>query len=461
MHPRLALPAALALALACAAPRTAAHRADLLAARPAAGSTARIIPIAPAAPAAPSTDGAATVADYQRRALRESPEVRAAWSRWQAGVEGIAVAGRLPEPTVSYGYFLSAIETRVGPQRHRLGIGQGVPWPGAVRASIQAADERASAEELGFDAVSHRVAASVAEAYWRLWLVRVERSLVAERATIEDGLLDAERRRVALGQAPLAALSRREISALRIADRLAGLAEREREAEAALRAAVGLPPDAPTPTAQGPDAARGLPDDTATLRAHAEAHPRVEALDARSQASLLEARRRAADRLPTVGVAADWVEVGPARMDGVPDSGKDVFMLGVSMRVPLAARSVQASVDAARADAAMYRAEADSAALRAEAELESALARIRDTARRDALVRGALIPRAEAAIASLTGSQGPDASTTLLDARADLVDLRVEAATVAAEHEIAWAWLAWIVGHPVDGPTPPPTPGSE
>jgi outer membrane protein, heavy metal efflux system len=453
-----------ALLLACAAPKVASHRADLRAARPGEPAAARLVPLAQDPSAVEQDRGApvalpGTVADYQRRAASANPEVRAAWARWHSGVEQVAVAGRLPEPVVSFSHMASAIETRVGPQRARFGVAQDLPWPSAVRAGVGAASERATAEELAFDAVVHRVAARATDAYWALWLIRRQRTLLTERVDIERGALEAARRRVALGQAPLAALTRREIGALRLADRAAALDEEERSAQAELRAIAGLPPDAPTPTTEDPAPARLPPADTAALSAHAESHPRVEALDARAEASLLEARQRAAERLPSIGVSADWIDVGPAPMPGVPDSGKDVLMFGVAVRLPIATRSLKAAVDASRADAAMYRAEADAAALQAEAELQAALSRVRDTARRDALVRGELIPRTEAAISSLAGAQTDEAAAALIDARADLVDLRIEAASITADHERAWAWLTWIVGHPVGSAAPVQSPG--
>ncbi len=446
MFARLALTLAL---IGCAAPRAAAHRDALAAARPVAPPSTGAADLETTS-TLPSSS--ASLLDYQRAAVTSHPEVHAAWSRWQAGVERIGAAARVPEPTLSYGRFVSAIETRVGPQRNRVAIAQGVPWPSTIRAGIDAAAERATAEELRFDATVHQVAAAVAEAYWRLWSVRQRRALLAERVTLEEGLLEAERLRVALGQIPLAALSRREIAALRLADRLAALADEEASSEAELRAMTGLTADAPVPTPDAPGPPRDAPEDVDALRARALAHPRIAALDARAQASLLDARQRAGDRLPGLGVSADWVEVGPARMDGVPDSGKDVFMVGVAVRVPIAARSATAAVDAARAEAAALRADADAAALRAEAELQAALARIRETARRERLIRGELLPRAEAAVASWAGVQAPEAATEALQARADLIEVRLDAAAAAADHAVAWARLAWVAALPLSAP---------
>lgn len=432
------------LALGCAAPQLHAHRAELRAAAPPTHGE----------PSADETSEAdepmGDLASYQLMALRESPEVRAAYARWSASVEGITVAGRLPEPVVSYGVFLRSIETRVGPQRQRLAISQSLPWPGGVQSGIAASTERAQAAERAFEAATLGVQERVAQAWWGLWLVRKQRALFDARVPIAEALVDVARRRVELGQATLAEVSRREMDLLRLRDRVAGLAEREGVAAARLRAVVGLAHDRAVPT-EGPAPAIRLPvGDSEPLRAHAELHPSVQALDHLAQASELEARRRRAEQLPSLALNADWIELGPARADGVIDSGKDALMVGVSMRLPLATRSLRAGVRAARAEATARHAESSAAALRADADLEAALSDVRDTARRTRLITDELLPRTERALDSLTGVAAlDDPEGSLLQTRATLIDLRIEAATLSVDHALAWARLEQIVGHDI------------
>ena len=38
--------------------------------------------------------------------------------------------GALPDPRLTYRYFVEEVETRVGPQRQAVGLSQTVPWPG-------------------------------------------------------------------------------------------------------------------------------------------------------------------------------------------------------------------------------------------------------------------------------------------------------------------------------------------
>ena len=55
-----------------------------------------------------------------RVAVDRSPKVAAAKARWQATIEQYPQVTALPDPMFMYGYYMRSVETRVGPQRHRI-----------------------------------------------------------------------------------------------------------------------------------------------------------------------------------------------------------------------------------------------------------------------------------------------------------------------------------------------------
>ncbi|MBD3237161.1 MAG: hypothetical protein GF330_10680, partial [Candidatus Eisenbacteria bacterium] len=89
-----------------------------------------------------------TLREMQSYALRHNPELAAAHERWRAQLERIAPARTLPDPILTYGYFAEAVETRVGPQRQRIGLTQSLPWFGTLglrgKVAALAADEGAA-----------------------------------------------------------------------------------------------------------------------------------------------------------------------------------------------------------------------------------------------------------------------------------------------------------------------------
>ena len=72
--------------------------------------------------AEPLLDG--TLGGYLAFALARSPELRASFERWRAATMRISRARRIPEPVIKYSYFVRSVETRVGPQNHKLSLMQ-------------------------------------------------------------------------------------------------------------------------------------------------------------------------------------------------------------------------------------------------------------------------------------------------------------------------------------------------
>jgi outer membrane protein TolC len=139
-------------------------------------------------------------------------------------------------------------------------------------------------------------------------------------------------------------------------------------------------------------------------------------------------------------------------MSGVPDSSKDAVSITVGLELPLWQRNLAEDQHAAEADAAAARAQWAAARDRAAAQLSMALSRIRDTARRAALHEHTLIPQAESALESTLGgyATGEVQFAAILLAERELLELRLAAVQLHAEHAVAWAELEAIVGRPVE-----------
>ena len=74
-----------------------------------------------------------TLNDYLQEALENNPEVQASYLEFEAALISVSRENSLPDPTVSIGYFISPIETRVGAQQAKISITQMFPWFGTLR----------------------------------------------------------------------------------------------------------------------------------------------------------------------------------------------------------------------------------------------------------------------------------------------------------------------------------------
>lgn len=398
---------------------------------------------------APTFDG--SLSTYLAYSLNKSPEARAAFQRWRAAMLRISRARRLPEPKITYGYFIRSVETRVGPQRQRFGLKQAFPWPTKLTAGADAASLTARAAQRHFEARLLTIKMRVANAYWYLWLIHEEHRLKAEHDIVLETLAGSVRGRVKVGAASLADLNQVELDVSRHHDHHGEHHEAARAASSELLATIGAAPSTETLEAKD-EPESGLPtDDDEILRTSAHAHPRVEAFGFLSSASDARARAEGADRLPSFQIGLDYIQTDEASAPGVPGSGKDAVILGGGLSVPLWQGNYKDAERAARADAAAYRADRDTALQETDAELEDALSSIRDAERRIKLHEDTLIPQAETTFQSVLGSYQTGRSTVAaaLLAQRDLLELRIGLAKARADHARAWARLEHVVGREV------------
>ncbi len=404
---------------------------------------------------APAPDG--TLASYVRYALAESPTLRASYERWRGAALRIEPARRLPDPMVTYGYYAVPVETRVGPQRHRLIVRQDFPWPTKLTAAADAQSMRARAAQRRFEAQALALRMQVADAWWRLWAVRASRAIERQQLELVTSLTQALTSRIEVGQATLADVAQVELTRARLAEMLAALDEQERTAEAALRAAIGAPPDLPVPTEEDV-APPALPAaEHEALAEDVREHPYLRAFALMAEADRAQAASLEADRFPRFSVGVDWIETGPAPMP-VQGSGQDAVILNLGVTLPIWQGAYADAQEAAVADSHAELADRQSAEDAALAELARALSSLRDSYRRVLLYEQTLVPEAQSAYESVAGNYVTGRSTvaaTLLAER-DLLELGVALARIRAEHGAAWAALERVVGHPVEAVIPAP-----
>ena len=68
-------------------------------------------------------------------AAENNPLLKAKYAEFEAAMQKVAQVNSLPDPILSFGYFISPVETRVGPQRAKIGLSQMFPWFGTLKSA--------------------------------------------------------------------------------------------------------------------------------------------------------------------------------------------------------------------------------------------------------------------------------------------------------------------------------------
>ncbi len=425
----------------CAATYEDALRRDLAAARVEVaeeGATTR----------APAPDGSR--ASYVLYAMARSPALRASYERWRAATLRVSSARRLPEPMITYAFYAAPVQTRLGPQRHRVSLQQTFPWPTRLLAAADAQSARARASQRRFEASALALARRVSEAWWALWWVREARAIQREQRDVLDGLAETTRARLETGGATLAALAQADLSRSRLDDQLRGLDESEASMEAALRGAIGAPDDLALPTALTERETTLVAEPRDALARAVREHPHLRAFALLAAAERAQAGAIEGERFPRFTLGLDWIETGEAAMP-MPGSGDDALIASLGVSVPLWQDTYDDLQRSAEAEAAASLADLESAEDEALSELDQTLAAIRDTHRRVGLYEHTLLPQAQAAYESVLGAYavGRADVTAALATQRELLELALALTRARAEHGAAWARLERVVGRPV------------
>ncbi|WP_257984684.1 TolC family protein [Psychroflexus sp. MES1-P1E] len=126
--------------------------------------------------------------DLQHRAAENNLELKSQFKRFEAQLEGITQAKSWQDPNLSFGYFISPIETRAGPQIARFSLTQKLPWFGTYKAKGDIAAFRAEAEFEKFQDQKLKLFLNIAQKYYDLLALRYIIELETKQLEILENL---------------------------------------------------------------------------------------------------------------------------------------------------------------------------------------------------------------------------------------------------------------------------------
>lgn len=112
---------------------------------------------------------AQTLDNYFKIAAENNPGLQAKYKAFEAALQKVPQVSTLPDPTFSLGYFISPVETRLGPQRARFSLTQMFPWFGTLKAQGDVAALMAEAKYEAFLDAKNQLYYQVQSSYYPLY----------------------------------------------------------------------------------------------------------------------------------------------------------------------------------------------------------------------------------------------------------------------------------------------------
>ena len=285
-----------------------------------------------------------TINDYYIIAAENNPELKAKYKEFEAAMQKIPQVSSLPDPNLSMGYFISPVETRLGPQNMRFSLTQMFPWFGTLKAQKNATTLMAESKYQAFLNAKNLLYSQVATAYYPLYELIKLKEIEQENIKNLESYKNIANAKFENGKGRLVDVLRVDIMIKDAQTNLEILTKKEPALTSWLNSILNRKYDEKIVVAQEIEVIE-LPieyrKDSITT------NPILQELELKKQASEVAIEVARKQGLPKLGLGLDYVLVGKG-MNNFPDSGKDIIMPMVSVSLPIFRKKYNAATKEAK-----------------------------------------------------------------------------------------------------------------
>jgi len=259
-------------------------------------------------------------------------ELKAQYKSFEAQLETITQAKSWQDPNLSFGYFISPIETRVGPQIARFSLTQMLPWFGTFKARGDVAAYKAEAAFEKFQDQKLKLFLKVANQYYELAALRVSIQLEAEQLLLLEDLKSIVKANYENNKANLVDVLRVDLEI----DKQQTSIEVLKKQVQVLNTQLNQLMNRPAKTAIEITNPRQILEDVNNLETDSisVSHPRLEAIRNLQESYKAESELAKKQAMPQFGLGLDYAIIQDRNVMNA-DAGQDALMPMLSVSLPI------------------------------------------------------------------------------------------------------------------------------
>ncbi len=278
---------------------------------------------------------AQTLDEYLVMAADSNAALKAKFLEYQAALEEVPQVGTLPDPEVSFGYFISPVETRVGAQEARLGAMQMFPWFGVLGAKEDVKTEMAKAKYRLFEQAKNDLFYKVKETYYNLYELEQSTRITEAHLEILRTFESLATTKFENGKAGMVDVLRIQMEIAELKNTLLLLKDKRVPLTAAFNQHLnrGGETDVVIPdTLEAIESLLSKETIADSIQAENDQLESIEHMQEATEHSITLAKKMGA---PSFGLGMSYVIVSERTDMMVPDNGQDAFMPLLRVKVPL------------------------------------------------------------------------------------------------------------------------------
>ncbi len=376
----------------------------------------------------PILDENSTLDDYLKYAYLNNAGLKAAFYEWKSKMQRIPQVTSLPDPKLTYRYFIEQVETRVGAQKQAVGIVQSFPWFDVLELRGTSAEKLAESFRQKFHSEKLKVDYKVKDIYYEYYYIAKTIEIVKETMELVQNFEQVARTRYKTAQAAHPDVVKAQVELGKLEDRLRSVRDLKEPIIAKLNAALNRPVSLKLPTPEKIE----LPP--VTINAEqlnneiAGSNPEIKALGhqvSKAKADIELAKKK---YYPNVSIGLNYIQTNDRIGPNPPsDDGQDPVIAMVSLNLPIWRDNYNAAVKQAQNDYLNALKNRTQKKNDLSSSLKMALYEFRDAERKINLYNNTLIPKATESLKSIQrGYQnGKNSFLELIDAERVLLEFEL------------------------------------
>ena len=334
---------------------------------------------------------------YLLQAALNNAGLKSAFENFKAATQQVPQARSLPDPKFTYSYFIREVETRVGPQQHKLGIMQMFPWFGEIEARTDAAAAQAKAAQKIYEATKLKLFFETKDAFYEYAFLYRAIAIAKENLNLIQHFEQVARTKYATATTGHPDVVRAQIELAQLDDKLKSLEQLRKPHSARLDAVLNRNRDDILPWPKNIEHPTPSIDQKKLKEILLQNNPKLSVLDFQAQSAKSKVELAKKKFYPDLGIGIDWIDTG--ERSGVRDSGTDPIVLMFSINLPIWRKNYKAAQLQAQANLRKITNQKVQTQNNLLARSQQALYDFEDSARKNKLYKDVLIPKAEQLLA--------------------------------------------------------------
>ncbi|MGL4854920.1 MAG: TolC family protein [Lentisphaeria bacterium] len=384
----------------------------------------------------------ATFEELFQEAEKKSGRLQSIYSRWEAASEQVKQVGALPDPRITYGYFIEPVQTKTGPQEQRIGIAQTIPWFGKLSLKEQVAAKDAEMLYEEYVATTLEIYASLQKSFFDYNFLRETIRINREHLQILELMEQTALSRFTTGKISQTTLTQIQIEQSKVEDRIQELEALRVPKSAEIYALAGLEMSEVLPWQENIFSPQNEPNSAILNAIMMAKNPQLKRLQI--QVSREELKVKLADKefYPDLTFSLEQIDT---------DGGKNPTVAMVSFNLPIWREKLHAGVSEANKRQRSAEELVRDLEIQLKASLAMELYRYQDSARKIALYDDNLIPKAKQTIevALKSFESGHLQFADLLEAERTLLDLQLQRESNQSEQFKQLAIIENLIGQKI------------